>query len=302
MGYQLCIMAIGRCPEIQLSKDRYIQLRDAKRTLDLAGAIEEKFDLLMSNYLELEKEVLSLTAESMVASSPIYEGFADIRRILNRRVANLLTAAKLYVAHMRQNVKSCDPDSSELGKEVEFLFEQKYDGSFEYRFMEALRNHVQHCGLAIHRTTKPSKWVGEGDSRRRSLGLRIFSERATLEESGKFKSSVLGEMPENVDLLVAARSYVSSLSLIQGDIRTLIDGKVREARECLEEAIKQYKTENNGQATGLVAISYAEGGGRPLKVIEKTSLLLDWDDVRIALSKKNRPAPGLDRSYVSGEI
>ena len=72
MGYQLCIMAIGRCPEIQLSKDRYIQLRDAKRTLDLAGAIEEKFDLLMSNYLELEKEGLPISGGSLTEELPIY--------------------------------------------------------------------------------------------------------------------------------------------------------------------------------------------------------------------------------------
>ena len=70
MGYQLCIMAIGRCPEIQLSKDRYIQLRDAKRTLDLAGAIEEKFDLLMSNYLELE--ALPISGGSLTEELPIY--------------------------------------------------------------------------------------------------------------------------------------------------------------------------------------------------------------------------------------
>ena len=49
MKYIAKIWALGKFPEIKLDKDRYESLRVARTILVGARAIEEKFDILLSN-------------------------------------------------------------------------------------------------------------------------------------------------------------------------------------------------------------------------------------------------------------
>lgn len=110
-------------------------------------AIEEKYELIISNYLELEKDSLSISSSNMLRRSYNYSDFFDVRSTFNRRIVNLLTSTKLYLDQIYQHVKVCNLDLANIIKQKT---NKEYDSVFEYRFMEALRNHVQHHGLAVH--------------------------------------------------------------------------------------------------------------------------------------------------------
>lgn len=62
-----------------IGENKFNKLKQAKNCLSAALAIVEKYELLLSNYLDLEKECLSVTTDYMVRTSTDYFKFFDIR-------------------------------------------------------------------------------------------------------------------------------------------------------------------------------------------------------------------------------
>ena len=290
------VWAIGKVPEIEIDSDRYDALQSARSVLIGALAIEEKYDLLFSNYLDLEKECLNYATECMVKGSLGYEGFAKARRSINRRIVNLLTSTRLYIDHIQQNIKLCVQKESAI--DVKSLMSKQYDENFSYRFMEALRNYVQHCGLAIHQVSTPTRWTSQDDDGELEFGLNVFSERDIMEDSKQFKVAILEEMPEKVEIIRASRSYVGSISIVHSEIRDIIKSNVIEARKKLQLAIDEYKAVNDGCAIGLKAIKFKKTEF-PKDIIDDFPILLDWDDSRIELESKNCEIKNLEKRFVS---
>lgn len=299
MEYLIQVWAIGRAAPKKICKDKFMALKNAKRALNNAIAIEEKYEILCQNYLELEKEVMSCATDYMVEGWPSYDSVGHKRLLLNRRVANLLTTARLYVDHAIQNAKKCLPDNSPDRHLLKQLFSAEYDAKFEYRFMEALRNYVQHSGLAIHHFVLPGAWVETKEGRMREQGVRIFAGKEYLEGEDGFKKFVYKEMPERVDLMLSARSYMESLSAVHMKIRKMVDDHVSSSRSLIKKAIDEYKEANPEASVGIVVCA-REGDEAPYDYLEKVSLLLDWDDVRISLVAKNSQLKNLSKSYPTG--
>lgn len=283
-------------PEIEIDSDRYDALQDARNVLFGALAIEEKYDLLFSNYLELEKEALNYATESMVKGSLWYDGFAIATQSINRRIVNLLTSTRLYIDHIPQNIKLCIEKGSEFDVKSSMSFQ--YDENFSYRFMEALRNYVQHCGLAIHSVSTPTRWTSQDGDGELEFGLHVFSHREVLNESKRFKAAILEEMPQKVEIIRASRSYVSSISIVHSELRNTIKSNVAKARKTIQLTIDEYKAINEGCAIGLKALKY-ENAGCPKNIVDDFPILLEWDDSRIKLESTNCEIKNLEKRFVS---
>lgn len=298
MKYTIRVWASGAFPELSIEEDRYNSLKQARHCLSAALAIEEKYELLLSNYLDLEKECLSITSDYMVRSSTDYSGFFDIRLAFNKRVVNLLTSTKLYIDQIQQHVKACLPDREDIGNEVKALFSAEYDKNFEYRFMEALRNYVQHRGLAVHSTFLGGQWTSHEEDGELEYKTRLFTHKAEVDSDSAFKKQVSKEMQEKVDLIHATRVYVGSISKIHCQIRTLVTPSSQNSRNLILESINAYEAINGSKPIGLNAIKSIPK--EPIdETIEKFPLLLEWDDIRLDLIKKNNSLVNLNKRYVT---
>jgi hypothetical protein len=153
MIYLLHAFVLKPNPWIELTKDEFETIRSSRVSLRAAFALEEIYDLLLVNYRELEISVLKAAVENMTSFHHEYEDNFSIRSEFNRQTLNLLNAARLYLHQFPQWVKEVGVSSSGLIERTNEL----YDASFPYRFMEALRNHVQHVGLAVHGVSSRSK-------------------------------------------------------------------------------------------------------------------------------------------------
>lgn len=283
--------------ELDINESEYLLLKLSKDCLLGAFSLEEKYDLLISNFLELEKECLNITCEQMINNQDSYSDMFDIKVRLNRRVVNLLTSCRLYVDHYSQHVKACLFEDPKL-LITKALFSREYDCCFEYRFMEALRNYVQHRGLAVHSVnlvqdwTTPTKKDGELEH-----NLSFFTHRDDVISDASFKRAVANEMPDKVNLLLASRTYISSISKIHGEIREKISSNVTRSREVISEKIKLFKEKSNGNSICLAALKVDKA--KENEVTERINLLLDWDDVRLSLTNKNKTLYSIRQSYVS---
>jgi hypothetical protein len=241
--------------------------------------------------------MLDIISSYMVREHLDYSGFFDIRLSLNIRVVNLLTAARLYVDQLNNNVWACVPSLTDAKKIVQSFFSKEYDENKEYRFMEALRNHVQHRGLPVHWTQLSSRWTSLEDDGLLEFSMELVCQRSYLEEDGRFKKNVLAELDEKIDLKSAARSYVESISNVHESVRNIIAESVQSARESIEEAHRRYKVVHSESLAGLRACKWANGSE-----ISSIPLLLDWDDVRVQLQKRNRKLTNLRKRYITSFI
>lgn len=298
MKFKITIYAIGRYPVLEISQDEFYKLKSAKKCLSSALAIEEKYELLLSNYMELEKDVLGITVDNMLRRNESYSDFFDIRLKCNRRLINLLTATRLYIDQVHRHLRDCMSGEEDAESYTKQLFSEQYDTHFEYRFMEALRNYSQHRGLAVHTTSLGSSRMQMEDSSYFEFNSSIFSLKSELELDDTFKKSVLNEMTEKVDLIQCARRYVESINIVQCLIRDKISPVSADARSLIESYLAKYREIHKEPFVGLYALSYTdEEHGE--KIEDKVVLLLDWDESRIALSKMNGTLVNLHKRYVS---
>lgn len=294
-NYILRKVVLAAVPEVRITAEEFTELASARITLTSAFAIEEKYEVLISNYLALESALLARAATDMIRSDLDYRDFFDGRMPLTVCMVNLLTATKLYLDQVPQDIRECLGGDKEANQRFKDMCSAEYNAHFEYRFMEALRNHVQHRALPIGLTRHHGGWIEGQDSRIEFL-ISIYALKESLAANGEFKASVLNEMTNDVDLKAAARRYVESLSHVHAWVRRYIDQRVSEARRAVETAHATYESAGADNVLGLSAIALADDG-----VTHKSSvpLSLEWDDVRIRMIKRNAKLVNLSKRYAT---
>jgi len=299
-SYILKEMTLSATDKVNIEEKEFIRIRDATNCLSGALAIEESYEILISNYLDFEKELLSITCEYMIGRGSGYSNMFDARLNLNRRIVNLLTSSKLYLEHWRSHIANCISDLTQINKQVENIksyIGNEYDNSFEYRFMENLRNHVQHAGLAIHSGEHGGFWSLTNENTKDKLEYRtaIFAHKDRLRLNKRLKQSVLNEMPDKVNLAFSSRSYVNCLSNIHERIRYILNPYILSSRDIISNNISIYTKHTNNNSIALAACKVSN-----TEVVEYFYLLLDWDDIRLSLVERNKNIKNLASSYVTG--
>ncbi|MDT3736559.1 MAG: hypothetical protein ROZ00_10055 [Denitratisoma sp.] len=297
MTYVLRKAVLDIVPEVEITPEEFVTLKAAREILTDAFAIEEKYEIVVSNFLSVEKQLLDIAVTNAVRDTLSYGELFEIRSALNIRIVNLLTATKLYFDQLPQHIADCVPDRVDIADTVKRRCSEEYDKFFEYRFMEALRNHVQHRGIPIHFIRQDGHWTSFDELGQMEFSVFIAAQRDVLESDGKFKKTVLSEMTQDVNLLAAARRYVESLSSIHQFVRDLISDSVTAARARIESAHTRYSMVFDGSLIGLSALDVGEAGVR-----SSFPLLLEWDDVRIQLQKRNRQLVNLAKRYVTSKV
>jgi hypothetical protein len=147
--------------------------------------------------------------------------------------------------------------------------------------MEALRNHVQHFGLPIQSTAARS---GDDNDSSWAETVGFYCYTKFLAENKKFKKGVLHGLDERIEMRLAVREYVPALSRVHCHLRREVDACVSAARQTFVDAIADFESINDGKAVGLTATHVSEQG----TLEQQVPVLLEWDNARQALARKNR--------------
>lgn len=280
--------------EFEISENQFYEYKMAKEILSLALSIEEIFEIIISNFIELEKDLHSRSIEFILRNNNLYNDSFEDRVILNRRLINILTSVRLYTDYISTNKFHFLKNGPKNFKE---FLEKEYDQNKYYRFMETLRNHVQHGGLAVHLITHNSKSIGEIGNSYLEKSLDFYSSQSKLLENPKVKKKVLYEFEDKIDLKKSIRSYIESIGLVQSKIRDIIYASTTESRSVIEQAHLLYKQKFNESSGYISACAIQEK-----KIVESIPLLLDWDDVRLNLLNRNKNLLNLSKTYISGTL
>lgn len=293
MRYYLESQLINPTPQVELTEEEFDKIKRAKSILKEAFDIEDKYDLIVSAYLDLEKDVLALTAENMVRWRSSYESFHETRTLVNRRLITILTAARLYLERLPTKVAKCT-DNKATKSEIDSLKSHEYDTNFEYRFIEALRNSVQHSNLPVHRVSHGFKTLDiDTDKDANQYKSSYMANKSEFANDNNFKRTVFNELPEKIDLLHSVRVYITCLNNIHIQTRALLKEFSGGARTIIENQIIVYGEANNKNTVALEAVK--ENGSTR---VESFIVMTDWDDVRLSLIKKNGPLKNLEKRFI----
>ena len=300
MEYGITRMTIGCIAFSTISMNEYNVIKTAVRGLTELFYLEEKFDLLIANYLDFETTLLDTAAHWMIHQNLDYSWFQYQRSLLVRRVVNLLTACRLYLDQTTHHLSSiAGPDSLDV-RAFKASCSREYEGRLGYRVMDAVRNFVQHRGYPVHGISYPSKRVSSASGHNFLFTVTPYMEPAYFREDSSFKKPVLRELQRlgsKVDIKPMVREYIESLGTIHNDVRALLKERTESWKETYLAAIRRFSDEYPAEPqVGVAAVERIEDG----TVRGEVYLFHDLIEHIEYLGKINRSVQHLSRSYVTG--
>jgi hypothetical protein len=237
---------IGSKPFLGLSAADVTSLKTATSIIREICEIEQKFDILIENFIEMEQEFATRTVHSAYRSDASYAEFMDHKQIFNRRLVNLLTAARLYVDQTKHHLGEIFHDDADEAAKAKALFSSEFDAVFGYRVLEGLRNYVQHRGLPIHSLSINAEWRNQkSDDRELEFNIAVKVNVAELEQDRKFRSETLAEMKtigESIDVKPLSRAYIEALGRIHETIRKIVSDREATAIALVELAMSRFES------------------------------------------------------------
>ena len=285
--------------DLEIGKNDYEDYKESNKVLKSCLSFEKSYEILLSNYIDLENERLSWATLEMVQFRS-RDDFLNATLSLDRRMVNFLSTARLHIEHLQKRGGDCVSGQSieDVKAVVKCFCDTEKANKPEYKFMWDLRNEVLHSSL-------PTNWVSFSSNRTNSFDDSNPKFEYSL-NFGLLKSLARGFKPEEletissndqIDLMSVTRVYMESLSTIHVKFREYIAKSVSQARSRMEEAFHRYKKVRKDSLTGLYLWKVNDSSD----IVEESHFSLFFDDRRIQLQKKNRKLVNLRNSHVTGK-
>jgi len=298
MKYGLAILTLDNWPFVEITTEEFKQIKAAKTNLMVALAIEEKFEILTENYAEYERALLDLTLEYMIHQDFEWSSVMDHIQLVNRRIANLLTAAQLYIDQSKHDMATMF--GRESVRDLKKKFDEEAAQSLGYRVMEEIRNHVQHRGLPVGLLAFPGDHHEEAG--KTCVRFRIHPELDTdeLRTDPGFDRSVLVEIEQQEDardLTLMIRQFIAGLSRVHESVRDLADREVTSWTATFDNALETARTEIK-HLVGLAAVEQDDEGN----YCDKVYVLADLPKRVHEMRKRYRNLKSCSHWYVSSRV
>jgi hypothetical protein len=227
----------GRSAALDISEQEFRSLQHASAELDRVLDVEEKYDLTIQNYLEFEISVLEEAARGLVQPDKTALENERIRRLLARRLSNILSSARLYLDTLKNY--SGTPllhDSARL-KRIQNAQNDEAVSSLIFRFVNEVRNHAQHSSLPVHGLIGDHS---DPHSEQITYSVNPYIDVDELRNDKKFDTRILDELEQRdgdvIPLKPVLRSYIESLGTIQKKFRDNSDEPLQLALQLLHDA------------------------------------------------------------------
>ena len=302
MKYKITRAVSGQQPSIELTYEEYSHILESKHKLVIFLGVEEKLDLLLQNYAEYESTLLDLALHQMICRDWDWSSFRADIQLVNRRLTNLLSTARLYVDQIKHDLCVLYGSESQVVIAIEGEFSKQYDASFGYRAMESIRNYIQHRSLVVHRMRYPSKLDHPKiPTSRVRFGIIPSLDTTEVEKDSNFKDVVLKELRSRgryVPLTPLVREYIEGLAHVHEVIRQITNEDASESQATLESVERRASAVCGRELAGLSVVTEDDVG----RYLEVESIFSDIAGRRESLLKRNCYLRALSNRYVSGEV
>lgn len=303
MEFLIVRMVLGSGGQIEISEGEFQEIRRARDVVSAALSAEQKFDLVVENFFEFERELLELSLRQSFTHFRPWAESAHVRQRVNRRLGNLTFATKLFMDQMRHDAAELFGRNSTQREELEATLDEQRN-NLAHRSLLALRDQIQHHSFPDFGMGYQGGWEDQDDPEIQRLhqwfDLRLpvgalKEGRRPGDREAEHLCEALGGEDKEVDLLHFIRQHVGCVGRIFEMFRKLLDPRLTESEDHVRRTIDRAKGEFGEKLVGLAAIR-REGG----YVREEVQLFEDPMKYRRALRAKNQGFESISRRFVSG--
>lgn len=299
-GHFLAIRALGKHHRLEIDQARFEEITTAWANLRHVVNLEEGWDAVVQNYVELEKGLLDAAATNMILSNLDYHNFQDTRLAFAVKLANLLSTCRAYLDHTPRHLNRLVPAGGDTDA-FRLATNREYDARFGYRFMEALRNFAQHGGLPLHGTTYDARWkedTAEGRGMLEfSVATNVMIEKLRGDQA--FKQAILSDVNDKelaAEPLI--RAYIEGLSMVHAELRELLRERVEAWMKTVRDAMAEFIETSGDPATSIIGLCAMQLAPRN-EWKQAIPLVKDMLQRVEILQKRNRSLVNLTRRFVS---
>lgn len=222
---------------------------------------------------------------------------------LNHQVLSLLTAARSYHDQRPQDLRTISTAENLLIENSDAIFESIFDTSFDYRIMEALRNHAQHHRLPIssYGLRRANVETEAGLSTIRCTIDPKF-QLEELSENKKIRKKTRDEIRERniewVDSKYTIREYVAGIVNGHNAIRLMLKPLLEQAYSIIRSARESYRGSHEDARDARFV--YAYSGSRE-KICEEIYLGNEVLENLVRLTKLQPALASFSGLFISTE-
>ncbi len=289
---------IGRRSRVSITPEKFRELQRATETLSHFLKITQTYRVVLESYRAVEQAKHDAELNYILHTKAPYRSSLESTVVLNSAIVGYLASARLFLDSTEKLIKILLDEESIAA--FNHIRTGMYDGSVEYRFIEALRNYVQHRDLPVHLLTYRSFVEDQSDIRECDLVtcLSIRANREALRKDSGFKRSALEGLPDVIDIIDCIRFHMEGMWQLHNHLVTEHASLASAARAQIAATIQQFAEETKDNPVGLEATA----GDPESPSRERVPLLLDWDDARIVAVGELGDLTNLHKRYITGKI
>lgn len=309
--YVITARVFGTRPH-PISAATYADLVHAADDLLACLAVEEAYDVLIRNYVSLEKSMANALVDFMVERNSSRLAYERLRREADRQLVNLLASGEMYADHVHKTLKRRERAATRRGRSagdgvatIAAMTEAQRAKFLGVRALEAMRNHVLHLSLPVNGWHQGNAWVDhEGEEvMRHTYSVNLSPQ--VLEEVREVKRELIDELKARavkgrVSWLPLVREYVEGASNVHAAARTALGLLEAAARELVDREIAAYRSATGipDETVGMMAAARigAKGELEAVRAIDFNYAEL-MDDLR---SRNAAPQVNLHRRQLLG--
>ncbi len=294
-------MVLNRTPNVRITKQIYDSVKPAKQGIQEIISIEEKFDLMMENYVELETTLLSLGMSHLAFSTFEYNEMLSSRNLISRRIVNLLSSAILYRDAFPQHVNNVFGARHDAAKQLSSALKDATSLPMPYRMMEAIRNYVQHQELPIEGIVFDGhKEMDEATRTTKRWAYRVIPKLNATEVSRRRDLSAdvrtaLAAAGSSIDPTQIIREAIEHIGTVHENFRKAIKQQEEEWDSHLRSLLSKYIKRDKEKRSYGVAVGFLHSNGT---ISDEEYIVQDVLDYRKFLRTKNNSSANLSKRYV----
>jgi hypothetical protein len=245
MPYILRKMVLAQVPTVEIAKSEYDSVKPARAVINELIAIEEKFDAVMENYVELEQTVHNLGIRELAFVDIHYEELVAPLNLVSRRVSNLLSSTRTYRDALPQHAARLLGKNHPAVQPLKGLSRDNPGHPMAYRQMEAARNYAQHVGPPISNVTfrrhkdldEQKKTTGFSFSVVPHMDADAISKTRDMAPDLRASLKALGE---DVNPMPIIRKYIEHIGTIHVGLRETVKEMEVKSESVMRDLLKRY--------------------------------------------------------------
>jgi hypothetical protein len=258
-------MAFVDTPTVKITEAEYKAVSPARDVINQLISIEEKYDAVMENYVELEQTVHSIGIRHLAFVPRDYEEMLAPLNQISRRVSNFLSSARLYRDSLPQHAKKLLGADATI-EPLKASLRDNPQQPMAYRQMEAVRNYAQHLGLPISDITFDRHKDFDKDGKTTGFSHSVIprldaAEVAKMRDIAADVRAALISLGDNVNAMPLIREYIEHIGSIHASFRQTIKEVEANCEQVMRGLLDRYAETTPGEKLIGVVVGFENPDG-----------------------------------------